>query len=75
MMSGSASAHLPTIIWLSSVAVFSAPFTDNPTERREARQAKLSSLQPTVDFLFFVFCHIKTNKCNFFFSSEGNNKS
>ena len=43
MMSGSASAHLPTIIWLSSVAVFSAPLTDTPTGRRGRTSGTLSN--------------------------------
>lgn len=70
-MSGRASAHLPIIIWLSSVAVFSAPLTHNPTKRR-GKTAKLSSLQPS---LFFVgsFSPSKDNNsidCNSF-PSEG----
>lgn len=49
MMSGSASAHIPIIIWLSSVAVFSAPFTDNSTKRR----GKTGKLSATCLWIFF----------------------
>lgn len=50
MTSGNASAHLPIIIRLSSVAVFSAPLTDNPAEPVEARQARPTPPQHTEEF-------------------------
>lgn len=74
LMSGCASAHLPIIIWLSSVAVFSAPLTHNPTNRR-GKTAKLSSLQPDLFFppfhLFFFLCDDNNSIDSNSFPSKG----
>lgn len=66
MMSGSASAHLPIIIRLSSVAVFSAPLTDNPTNR--SGKTDRADFSATCCGFFFVFCFLFfdiKNQCNF----------
>lgn len=65
MMSGSASAHLPIIIRLSSVAVFSAPLTDSAANRRGKTYRTDFSATFCGCFLFF-FSLKPTNQYNFF---------
>lgn len=70
MTSGNASARLPIIIRLSSIAVFSAPLTDYPADRRRLDRRDRLLRNTLRNFLYlllfphnFAFQHPERRKC------------